>query len=77
MFCYDCGVFIEKYMYTKFRLDWLLRERVLCPYCFIVVLQEVHCLPNCLSEFEVAITSTSFVTLCLMVSEIVVEVSRT
>ena len=25
---YDCGTFIEKYVYTKFRLDWLLRERV-------------------------------------------------
>ena len=27
----DCGVFIEKYVYTKFRLDWLLRERVTWP----------------------------------------------
>ena len=24
--CYYCGVFIENYVYTKFRLDWLLRE---------------------------------------------------
>ena len=23
-----CGVFIEMYMYAKFRLDWLLREQV-------------------------------------------------
>ena len=30
--CYDCGVFIEKYVYTKFCLDWLLRERVTWPY---------------------------------------------
>ena len=41
---------------------------------FIAVLQEVHCLPNCLhvciSELEVAITSPSFVTLYLIVSEI-------
>ena len=41
---------------------------------FIVVFQELYCLPNCLhvciSEFEVAITSPSFVTLYLMVSEI-------
>ena len=40
---------------------------------FIVVLQELHCLPNCLhiciSEFEVAITSPSFVAL-LLFSEI-------
>ena len=28
---YDCGVFIEKYVYTKFRLDWLLHERVTSP----------------------------------------------
>ena len=38
---------------------------------FIVVLQELHCLPNCVSsKLEVAITSPSFVALYLMVSEI-------
>ena len=26
--CYDCCVFIEKYVYTRFHLDWLLHERV-------------------------------------------------
>ena len=26
VYCYYCGVFIETYVYTKFRLDWLLRE---------------------------------------------------
>ena len=26
LLCYYCGVFIETYMYVKFRLDWLLRE---------------------------------------------------
>ena len=31
IYCYDCGVFIEKYVYTKFRLDWLLHERVTWP----------------------------------------------
>ena len=31
VYCYDCGVFIEKYVYTKFRLDWLLHERVTWP----------------------------------------------
>ena len=30
-YCYDYGVFIEKYVYTKFRLDWLLHERVTWP----------------------------------------------
>ena len=43
---------------------------------FIVVLQELHCLPNCLhvlwSELQVVITSPSFLTLHLLVSEIVV-----
>ena len=38
---------------------------------FIVVLQELHCLSNCLHVFmEVAIMSPSFVTLHLLVSEI-------
>ena len=110
-------MFIEKYVYTKFHLDW---------YCNVwpeAVLQELQCLPNCLhtylvkirgryhitkircsihfpvseiakciawgyllfynnyivyrivymfvwSEFEVAITSPSFVALILLVSEI-------
>ena len=26
VYCYYCGVFTEKYAYTKFRLDWLLCE---------------------------------------------------
>ena len=26
VYCYYCGVFIEKYVHTKFRLDWLLCE---------------------------------------------------
>ena len=24
VYCYYCGVFIEKHVYTKFRLDWIL-----------------------------------------------------
>ena len=51
-----CGVFIEKYVCTKFH-NWLLCQWVTWPYVpivmyglrlFIVVLQELHCLPNCL-----------------------------
>ena len=50
----------------------------LCPYSvtyglrlFIVVFQELHCLPNCLSiELDVAITSSSFVARYFLVSEI-------
>ena len=42
-----------------------------CLRLFIVVLQELHCLPNCLhAELEVAITSPTFVTLHLLVSEV-------
>ena len=45
-----------------------------CLRLFIVVLQELHCLSNCLHIFmirvEVAIMSPSFVTLHLLVSEI-------
>ena len=26
VYCYYCGMFIEMYVYAKFRLDWLLRE---------------------------------------------------
>ena len=52
-------------------------------YCWrllIVVLQELHCLPNCLhvciQEFEVALTSPRFATLYLMVSEIAKCIAR-
>ena len=31
VYCYYCGVFIEMYVYAKFRLDWLLREQVTWP----------------------------------------------
>ena len=60
-------MFIEKYVYTKFHLDWLLAIVMYGLRLFIVVLQELHCLPNCL---HVCITSPSFVTLLLLVSEI-------
>ena len=33
VYCYYCSVFIKKYVYTKFCLDWLLCECHLCPYC--------------------------------------------
>ena len=33
VYCYYCGVFIEKHVYTKFRLDWILCEGVTWPYC--------------------------------------------
>ena len=32
VYCYYCGVFTEKYVYTKFLLDWLLCEGHICPY---------------------------------------------
>ena len=56
IYSYYCGVFIEMYVYTKFCLDWLLCEYVTflvyIPIVmhglrlFIVVLQELCCLPN-------------------------------
>ena len=52
--CYYCSVFVKKYVYTKFRLDWLFVSAIYVPIVmyglrlFIVVLQELHCLPNCL-----------------------------
>ena len=68
------GVFIEKYLYTKFHLDWLLAIVMYGLKLFIVALQELHCLPNCLHVCTItvrgAITSPSFVTLLLLVSEI-------
>ena len=48
----QCGMFTEKYVYTKFCLDWLLYMAIYVPIVmygqrlFIVVLQELHCLPN-------------------------------
>ena len=51
VYCYYCGVFIEKYVYAKFRCVSEIHSH-LCPYIemcglrvFIVVLQELHCLP--------------------------------
>ena len=51
---YYCGVFIEKYVCTKFHLNWLLCQlAIYVPIVmyglrlFIVVLQELHCLQNC------------------------------
>ena len=52
MYSYCCGVFIESNVYKEFRLDRLLCDRAI--YVFIIVLQELHCLPNrlhvCISE---------------------------
>ena len=79
VYCYFCGVFIEKNEYTKFHLDWLLSYMAIyVPIVmsglrlFIVVLQELQCLPNCLhvSIIIVSITSPSFVCLHLQVFEI-------
>ena len=76
-YCYYCGVFIEKCVYTKFHPEWLLLQGRVCPYrnvwpvAVYCCLQELHCLLNCLSsELEVAITSPSFIALHLPVSEI-------
>ena len=43
-----------------------------CLRLFIVVLQELHCLPNCLHVFMIRVrgTSPSFITVHLLVSEI-------
>ena len=55
VYCYCCDVFIEKYVYTKFRLvvsvSYMIIYVPIVMYglrLFIVVLQELHCLPNCL-----------------------------
>ena len=55
---YYCGVFIEKYVCTKFHLILVVVSvsymAIYVPIVmyglrlFIVVLQELHCLPNCL-----------------------------
>ena len=54
VYCYCCGVFVEK-VYTKFRLVVsVIYMTIYVPIVmyglrlFIVVLQELHCLPNCL-----------------------------
>ena len=76
VYCYYCGVFIEKYVCTKFHLNWLLVSELyghLYLYhnglrLFNVVYQNIYMFV--LSELEVAITSPSFVALYLMVCEI-------
>ena len=57
-YTYYCGVFIEKYVYTKFHLNWLLVSELyghlcpyLCPYhmyCLRLFNVVLHCLPKCL-----------------------------
>ena len=32
VYCYYCSAFTEKYVYTEFRLDWLLYDGHLCLY---------------------------------------------
>ena len=76
---YYCGVFIEKYVCTKFHLNWLLVSEmaIYVPiimyglrlfYKTYIVYQNVYMFV--LSELEDGITSPSFVALNLMVSEI-------
>ena len=62
VYFYYCGVFIEKYVCTKFHRNCFVLIGccvselhaiyvAIVMYCrrlFIVVLQELHCLPNCL-----------------------------
>ena len=65
VYCFYCGVFIEKYVYTKFRLDWLLCEVSIVMYglrLFIVVLQELHCLSSCLHVFMIRVIGCYHVT---------------
>ena len=42
-------------MYTKFHLDWLLAIVMYGLRLFIVVLQELQCLPNCLHTYVVKV----------------------
>ena len=77
VYCYDCGMFI---VYTKVCLDWLLHERVTWPsmpyhnvlseavyYCFTRTTKLFTCFYD---QTYTLITSLSFVTLHLLVSEI-------
>ena len=54
VYCFYCGVFIEKYVHTEFHRCVSELHGHLCPYrnilpeAVFVVLQELHCLPNCL-----------------------------
>ena len=64
VYCYFCGVFTEKYVYTKLAI--YVPIVIYGLRLFIVVLQELHCLPNYLHVcLEVTITSSSFIALYL------------
>ena len=56
------GVFIEKYVYTKLHLDWLLAIVMYGLRLFIVVLQELQCLPNCLHTYMVKVKGPYHIT---------------
>ena len=74
VYCYYCGVFIEKYVYTKFRLKWLLCEWVTWPFTLYMSLSYVwpeavywcftklHCLPNCLHVCMIRVRSCYHIT---------------
>ena len=38
VYCYYCGMFIEKYVYTKFHRNWLLCEWVTWPYYVPIIM---------------------------------------
>ena len=63
IYCYYCDVFIEKY--TKFNRNWYcvseLHGHIYVPIVmyglrlFIAVLQELHCLSNCLHVYMIRV----------------------
>ena len=59
VYSYCCGVFIEKYVFTKFRL--VVSVAIYVPIVMyglrlvIVVLQELHCLPYCLHTYMIKV----------------------
>ena len=69
IYCYYCGVFIEKYVCSKFlvvvSVSYMAIYVLIVMYglrLFIVVLQELHCLSNCLHACMIRVRGCYLIT---------------
>ena len=76
VYCYNCGALIEKHVYTKFCLDWILCTwpYTVCPYQNVWPEAIYCCFRRTTYVFMIRVRSwyhiTNFVTPQLLVSEI-------
>ena len=69
VYCCYYSVFIDKYVYTKFRFVWLLCECYLYHDCnalpeavYCCFTKKLHCLPNCVHTYMIKVGGCHHVT---------------